>query len=462
MKINDEALESEIERIVDERVEKRLTELLRADDSSADPPGENGRISTARRRSILKALGVGAVGFGAGVVPCVSGGEFQAAPSEQARTNDGAAQGTNNDVAGNETERNDGASAEDGIVAQSQDGVVQNQRGDIGLIARPGEIQSRIDEAAAGPGNGRVVLQPGVEYDPGSEIHVKEGVTIDFNGGRIVQTSDHNTVFVDHSARIHNGLIDRSALGTSAASTAVLLNAGRAGDDYRNAADDYTGVSVECNVLGAGSDSEGIGLQLVGRGDLGIDLGNEFDMQIRNCGKGLDVYTERYLNGPVFRLGLTGNRIDIDHRGTAIFDSTVYGWIQPEPGSQVGIRNRTSNRSVMFAGEFWDPTRYEQYSLQGPNITVLSSAANAQSFVETTTGGDNTAVQSWDGERRDVYNAGSDSTFESRFDGEIMQYRVSGERIVDIGEDFVRIRGQLRNDSSGVDGSPSSGRNSSQ
>jgi hypothetical protein len=405
MEINDEALERRIERIVDERVEKRLTEFFDRGRARTNATEDGSGADNARRRSVLKALGVGAVGFGAGVVPCVADDQLRPAP------------------------------------APSENG--QAQRENVGLVARPGQIQSRIDEAAAGPNSGRVVLQPGIEYDPEDEIHVRGHVTLDFNGGMIAQTGDHNTLFVDHGARIYDGLIDRSTLGPSAASAAVLLDTGRAGNDYRNAAGDYTGVSVECNVLGAGVDSEGVGLQLVGEGDLGIDLGNEFDMQIRDCGKGVDVYTERYLNGPLFRLGLTGNRIDIDHRGTDVFNSTIHGWIQPEPGSEVGIRNQTDSQSVAFVGEFWDPSAYDRNSLEGSSITVLSLAADAQDFTGTTDGRDYTAVQSWDSERREIYNAASDSTFEARYDAGIIQYRVNGTRIMDIGEDYVRIRGQL-------------------
>jgi hypothetical protein len=167
-------------------------------------------------------------------------------------------------------------------------------------------------------------------------------------------------------------------------------------------------------------------------------------MQIRNCGKGLDIYTERYLNGPVFQLGLTGNGIDIDHRGSDIFNSVVYGWIQPEVGSKVGIRNQTNSQSVTFAGEFWDPPLYDRYSLQGSSITVLNLAEDAGSFKGTTNRGDYTAVQSWDDERRTVYNAGVNSTFESKFDGGVMQYWINDNRIMDIGSNYVEIYGQLR------------------
>lgn len=76
------------------------------------------------------------------------------------------------------------------------------------LVAAPGEVQSKIDDAANTSHVRRVQLKAGVEYNPTSEWDVKQDITLDCNDAYIVPNSDINVFLIHDGARVVDPYVD--------------------------------------------------------------------------------------------------------------------------------------------------------------------------------------------------------------------------------------------------------------
>lgn len=259
------------------------------------------------------------------------------------------------------------------------------------LYAEPGEIQAKIDQHYDA-GNDGVVKLYAQTYDEGAEIHVKPGVTLDFNGATLTVSGDHNGLFMDNRSAATNVNIHIEAGPDTFSSDAVVLDSSRIIDSdaprYENV---YTqagyelgnaknwGVSIDGQLRG---NIAGTGLALRAYGPGGIFTNHInldiyfFDVGILadDGGKGRE-YKGGWINGVDIWTYLQGNRVQIDHQGDGGFNTMVYGHMQNGWNTDYQIRNQTTNdaSSCTFVGQIWDSAGVNKSGLAGPNINVLTA-----------------------------------------------------------------------------------------
>ncbi len=236
-------------------------------------------------------------------------------------------------------------------------------------IADPGHLQSVL--AASDPGD-VVQLRP-ERYQPGEELTVPRGVTLDFNGGYIEVASDHPVLFPDNGTRLicpeiivpQDVPFSSPVIHCDTTRTTGSENQGtydpRYGQEIR--IDDLT---IMAESFPDADQSGSIGIHLDARGSyiqfnritadiIGLDyqvVGTATSEEVVN-GTGL----RGYINGNVvsghFRNAQT---TAIRHQGDWAMRSTIEGIIQPGNATEYGIVNATAdkNRSVFLRGIIWD------------------------------------------------------------------------------------------------------------
>jgi hypothetical protein len=260
-------------------------------------------------------------------------------------------------------------------------------------------IQTAIDDLASqsniglGRDNdtGHVYLKSAAEYNEGSEIHVKPGITLDFNEAVLTHSADHNLVFLDRGSHLRNAQIevDNSVL----TSDVIVLDTSRA-DKY---AIDSTAPSPGSEATATGSiigfnDPTGQGnaaLALRDDGELGITVGCSFDLEIFRCSNGIlaDVPdsdsdgTSGYINGVELDGTIHNCQQNIRHEGhsNGLFRSIYRGQLHPGFYTDYVVQNAAgdgtssgSPQSIAVWGHMWDPGDANQNAIAGPNIHVLS------------------------------------------------------------------------------------------
>lgn len=248
--------------------------------------------------------------------------------------------------------------------------------------AKPGELQSKLSAATAND----TVIAVGGAHDPGSLTTVPADVTLKFEGAWFEPTSDYNGFFVSHGASLYLKSVTST---TTYNSTLAELNTSTEGGPYR--INDGTEATVHVEAEGtppSGTTAgEGTALKLVADGS-GITLGCEFEVNLYGFNKQVDADTSNggFVQGCDFRANLTRPTIGIDHRSSggagAGMDQRVTGVLQPGSGSDIGIRNQTTDTSVWFVGETWDPNLFDTNALVGQNIRVESTASSLAGFTD--------------------------------------------------------------------------------
>lgn len=255
-------------------------------------------------------------------------------------------------------------------------------------VASPGEVQATIDVLASrsdvgiGPDQSRglVRLKSGLVYDEGSEIHVRPGIVLDFEGAVLTHSHDHNILFMDNGSHARNVRI--AVDGDSFTSDAVVLDTTRS--IHGKYSIDATGgpqnkhVTVDGTILGDSTQATGgTGVALRDGADVGITMGCKFDVEIYHVNVGMGFYTGEQAGGSFINFGhvdvsITGCETLINHTGAAPAKSYVTGDLQPTSETEYSIRNQTTNDdvSVTFDGQFWDPHRASEYAVAGPHIRI--------------------------------------------------------------------------------------------
>ena len=332
-----EALEDRIETL--EAENQALMEMAESDDGTTD----------ATRRQALGLLG--GAGLGGGL----------AAASRPA-----AAQSTSG-----QWENTDG----DGLLELPNHAGIDGVN-NVNTVEPGGSIQAAIDEAAgANDGHAVVRLFPGTRYNEGAEIHLRPGVTLDFNGGFLVLNSDHNGIFVDNGAQIRNATIKVITDG-SYTSSAIILDTSRSEYGLYTVTKWRSGVYVDATIEGKRKD--GHGLELNDTAGKGIGLGVRFNLNIvafdtaiyANTGSG-------YINGIEAYLTINNPRIGLDIEGNGEFNSTLTGAMQPMDNSETGIRNRTGKVGPTWRGQLWDSWEFTNNALVGERITVIGTTCRS-------------------------------------------------------------------------------------
>lgn len=276
----------------------------------------------------------------------------------------------------------------------NEDGELSHQSSDVEsgpgsvLNAAPGEVQEKIDTLVssseiginAGQSRGLIRLYSQETYDEGEEIHVKPGITLDFNGAVLTHSEDHNLLFLDNGTRATN--IQIATNGDSFSSDAVVLDTARStyGKYSIGTASgrQNTHAVADGTILGDSSQAHGgTGLALRDGADEAITMGCRFDMDIYYMDDGLGFYTGDMDNGSFINFGnidvsITGCHTLINHTGAAPARSHVTGTLQPTTPTEYMIRNQSTdnNISVIFDGQFWDPHGGNTYAVAGPKVSI--------------------------------------------------------------------------------------------
>lgn len=282
--------------------------------------------------------------------------------------------------------------------------------------ATPGELQTTLSSATAGD---YVVLEPGADYDPGSETTIPERASLDFNGAVFRPQSSYDGFFLEGGANIYNGRAELRDV-QDWDGRLISLDGARYGGHYRRI--DKTDVHVEMEARSTFGTTAGTLLYLKSDGgSQTINLGNYFDIQVSDIGVGVDAVTNNgspggYINGVVFDGMLMNCETAIQHRNTAgsaaAFSSIFRGDIQTGSQTLYGIRNQTAEDSINLWGTIWDPGTgvSGEVALAGPNITVLDylTAGKYQGLTDESSNQivyalRDGAFQTFDGENDDLY-----------------------------------------------------------
>lgn len=92
-------------------------------------------------------------------------------------------------------------------------------------IAKPGEVQEKIDEYASAGTRGTVVLEPDSVYDPANTIEVKKPVTVDGMNALIQPSTDQMQFDVHPHGALRNLTVDIAANFSSWSSTIIRCSA---------------------------------------------------------------------------------------------------------------------------------------------------------------------------------------------------------------------------------------------
>ncbi|EMA47334.1 hypothetical protein C449_01975 [Halococcus saccharolyticus DSM 5350] len=278
----------------------------------------------------------------------------------------------------------------------------------VHIVEPGGSIQAAIDEAAgANDGHAVVRLFPGTGYNEGSEIHLRPQVTLDFNGGFLKLGSDHNGIFVDNGAQIHDATIKITTNG-SYTSSAVVLDTSRAEHGTYGVTRYRSGVHVEATI--EGERKSGRGLELNDAASNGIQIGNRFDLSIVACDTAVYAHTgdnNGYINGIEAYFAIVNPRIGLDIKGTGEFNCELNGAMQPLNETEIGIRNATGRLGPTWYGQLWDSWRFTKNALVGEQITVIGSTC--RSLKGNTDGSHQQMGMSFRGSRINMYDYESDT-----------------------------------------------------
>lgn len=308
------------------------------------------------------------------------------------------------------------------------------------LYAKPGEVQAAIDALYEQGVDGVVRLHPET-YDEGSEIHVKPGVTLDFNGALLTVSGDHNGLFMDNHTEATDVDIEIETASDSFSSDAVVLDSSRIIDPdaprheniYSQAAVDLGtgnwGVSIDGILRG---NEAGTGLALRDYGPGGI-FTNHIDLDIFFFEIGIlaDNGDGGWINGVDIQTYLQGNRVQIDHRGHGAFNTMVYGHMQNGWWTDYEIRNQTTNDagSCTFVGQVWDTAGVNKSALAGPNINVITDGHMAHEMARNSPeAGPGTVTTSWHHNKRRVGHANTGSVYQWEYtdDGLVLKHWGTG------------------------------------
>lgn len=322
-----------------ERLEERIDHLEAENRELRDAVGDDGTANLNRRQALGLA---GGLGFGVGGLLAAAGQPAAAASTQPSQS------------AGTPWEDVDGVN-------------------DVHIVPSGGSIQDAIDRAATGSLKDAIVrLLPGEVYDENAEIHLRPRVTLDFNGGRLVVSDDHNGIFVDSGAAVLNANVHVST--SNYTSAAIVLDTARAADERYGIGTRRSNVRVQGTLIG--SHGRGNGLELSDTAGVGIALGNRFDLDITRFGTGVYANTgSGFINGIEARFAIVGSRIGLDIQGNGPFNSEINGAMQPTKVSEIGIRNETGSIGPAWHGQLFDSNRYTNNALVGERITVIGSSS---------------------------------------------------------------------------------------
>lgn len=228
-----------------------------------------------------------------------------------------------------------------------------------GAVAPPGAVQATIDEQATS-GGGHVSLQPGERYNPNTTWHIKEGVTLQYNGGRVAPSADVDVHLMYPRSRVVNPRVDLRELSFS---SSVFLWDSKRVTSYAN---DTKWPSVTGGLV-TGTPGEGT-LFYLREGDQSaiyfvsaqtnsngigtiIDMHRRDDFGINGCRFGghhdhfeTVIHTRTTGSSSENRNNLSGNIFDLSLQSR---DVTETGWEM-----EVGHRNE-------WRGLIWDVQNYE-------------------------------------------------------------------------------------------------------
>lgn len=256
-------------------------------------------------------------------------------------------------------------------------------------FARPGEVQSVIDSAAnASEGRVRVKLEPQVDYDPSSTINVKHGVDLDFNGAKMVLSSDIDVIHIEPGGQVFDPHVDVSDVTYT--SNVYKLDAVQYGK-YDHGLNNGTDAFNTARLTGGhtqGTFDEGTAIKLFAdssrREDGHIYFARFENHQIREIGTGIELESKgsNFINSNYFH-GVSVSRPNkavhfhgdgyiqdirlTDFLVQPYFDKTSYGF-HLEAGSH-----------THFNGIIWDKTKFPTASQV---IELTPDAEHSNTFID--------------------------------------------------------------------------------
>lgn len=161
-------------------------------------------------------------------------------------------------------------------------------------FAAPGEVQETIDLASPNQSS-QVSLYPEMEYRPDDTWHVREGVTLDYNGGHVVVDGDFDVHDVRPGGQVLEPIVDLREVSGEYTSSVFVFDSGRHG---------FYGQNPLWYVRGGitrGRNGEGTAFEFVQGGETPIYFVH-LDHAVRDIGTVVEMH-----RGDAF--GINGNRI---------------------------------------------------------------------------------------------------------------------------------------------------------
>ena len=257
-------------------------------------------------------------------------------------------------------------------------------------FAKPGQIQSTIDAAVAESNVGSnwpqdnivVNLLPRTTYNPATEVHVKPGVFLKFNGAKIIPSTDHNVLFLDNGSCVRDAYISVANLTTFTSDVIVLDTARSASGKYGDT------TAAQINGYARGAQSTGNGVALRDTAGVGITLRTRVNVDTLGFGNaGILAHTPGAAVSPSLSDGWinsvelggiqTGSAALIRHTGDGNFVTQFRGALQTTANTTHAIWHEGTGESVRVMGKLWDPHRSPSSPLRGPNITLFNPEVEA-------------------------------------------------------------------------------------
>lgn len=240
--------------------------------------------------------------------------------------------------------------------------------------AKPGEVQAKIDDVATSGKCGIVRLYAETDYS-WTNLRVKSGVTLDFNGARLIPPSNNDLIEMDQWARVLNPIIDYSTeeIDFTFTSSVFVWNTKWAGRYVRPMRNWVRGGYTE------GQPGEGTIFYLhdtQGKIIWGIDINHN----TRHCDRVVDFHaddTNATVNGNIVRGIHQGFKNAVVTRGTGGTNgNTIRGVLHPDDPESDRCFYFQNGHSNQFIGFIWDEGRNsiataEFTSGAGPANTIL-------------------------------------------------------------------------------------------
>lgn len=244
-------------------------------------------------------------------------------------------------------------------------GVVQGTGGG-GVIARPGQVQSLIDEYATGDQWGpqpmrKISLAPGEVYETSETWTLRPGTRLDCNGALVRPQGDFDVIELTRNTAVHSPRINVADVGEFT-SAAIVISGTNGKIGTSNPATVH-----DCHLFN--DDRTGVGLLFEGNsGAVSLQQANG---NIRNFDRGLEFRAagagngNGWCNGNEFKGVINGSRIPVYLRslnGDAVSGNTVRAQLQCSSGSEWLIRQEDAEpntfiRSNTYIIQPWDTSQ---------------------------------------------------------------------------------------------------------